>query len=488
MISLLGILLLAQPHDRETLPAPAEVRVAPTAGVTLDWAVPSSVRVNKPNDVMLTVRNAAGRPQQKVIVQVRVPEGVTVSDTAPPAKETQGVLVWDLGSFAAADVRDLRMKLTATTKRDLNCEAWVTVTGSAGATVAVREPKLEATLTVPKSVVLGDPIPVTYAVKNVGDATADVPSAKVGTMSDGVMDIQTQVLAQTLSPGDSARGEGKWLTAKGGERTFTMTAEAEGGLTATASATCTVLVPRLTVSVAGPAEKQVGTRSTYTVAVANRGDVPLTDVVVTETFPASFRYLSSSCEEGLATAGSVTWAVGALKPGEVRQFTYEALALTAGPATHLVTAVGSRNTKDEASAKTVVEGIPALRMEVVDRVDPVETNGETTYEIKLTNTGTHADSRLGLVCHIPQGMKFVSASGPTAHREKVGIDFNGPSPVKQNTVTFDAVSELMPKAETVYRVTVKAEVPGDHRFKAVLTSKHLTTPVTKEESTRVYGD
>ena len=487
MMFLLGVLLSAQSVDREILPAPIEVRISPTAGVTLDWTVPPSVRVNVPHDVMLTVRNVAGRPAQKVIVQVRVPEGVAVSDPSPTAKETQGVLVWDLGSFTAADVRDLRMKLTATTKRDLNCEAWVTVTGSAGVTVAVREPRLEAMLTVPKAIICGDPIPVAFAVKNVGDATADVPTVKVGTMNDGVMDVQLQVLAQTLPPGETAKGEGKWLTAKGGERTFTMTAEAEGGVRATATASCTVLVPRLTVSIAGPTERQVGTRSTYTVAVANRGDVPLTDVVVTETFPASFRYLSSSCA-GEAKAGTVKWAVGSLKPGEVRQYTYEALALTPGPATHVVSAVGSRNTKDEATAKTVVEGIPALRMELVDRVDPVETNGETTYEIKLTNTGTHADARLALVCHLPPGLKFVSASGPTAHHEKVGIDFTGPSPVKQNTVTFDPVSELIPKAETVYRVTVKAEAPGDHRFKAVLTSKHLTTPVTKEESTRVYGD
>jgi hypothetical protein len=47
---------------------------------------------------------------------------------------------------------------------------------------------------------------------------------------------------------------------------------------------------------------------------------------------------------------------------------------------------------------------------------------------------------------------------------------------------------LAPKTEAVFRVKVKAKTAGDVRFKAVLTSMHLATPVTKEESTRVYGE
>ena len=49
---------------------------------------------------------------------------------------------------------------------------------------------------------------------------------------------------------------------------------------------------------------------------------------------------------------------------------------------------------------------------------------------------------------------------------------------------------MMPHAvqATLMRCTLKAVTAGDVRFKVSLTSTHLTTPVSKEESTRVYGE
>jgi hypothetical protein len=47
---------------------------------------------------------------------------------------------------------------------------------------------------------------------------------------------------------------------------------------------------------------------------------------------------------------------------------------------------------------------------------------------------------------------------------------------------------LPPKAEASYRVRVKAVKAGDLRARFQLSSDDMQKPVTKEESTRVYGD
>jgi uncharacterized repeat protein (TIGR01451 family) len=129
---------------------------------------------------------------------------------------------------------------------------------------------------------------------------------------------------------------------------------------------------------------------------------------------------------------------------------------------------------------TNVQGIPALRMELVDTVDPVEKGQETTYEIRITNTGSRADTNVVVSCPLPEQLKFVSCKGPVGHTVQ---QLNNCAFVK-----FEPVRELSPKTEVVFRVTVKAAQNGDVRFKALLNSTHLSTSVVKEESTRVYGE
>ena len=53
---------------------------------------------------------------------------------------------------------------------------------------------------------------------------------------------------------------------------------------------------------------------------------------------------------------------------------------------------------------------------------------------------------------------------------------------------FDGLAQLAPKAETTYRVRVKALQPGDLRARFQLLTDDMQSPVTKEESTRVYAD
>lgn len=470
---------LAGDGPREQAPRPkAAAATAPVVdaatAIALEWGAPESIRTNAANDVTLTVRNTTGQPAQRVVVQVRLPEGVTAGAIVPAPKREQGILLWEFGTIAGHESRTIQMPLTTTVKKDLDCQAWVTTTGTAGMKLAVREPKLRLKLTAPREAVRGDVIPIAYELTNVGDADATQPHLTTTHRAVPIADSERRPLGDALKPGQTVRGESKWLVDQGGVDSFAVVATADG-VQAEETATVKVLVPKLTVAIAGPTTRQMGRKATYTVTVTNAGDVPLKDVTVREAFPAEFQLQRASQTYSL-DKGTATWTVGELIAGQAKLFTYDAVAVCPGPAVHEVKATGSRNTEAMTGLKTVVEGVPALRMEVVDAADPVETGGTTTYEIKLTNTGTRADHQLVLECRLPPELRYVKSAGPTA-----GVERDG-------TLRFDPVSTLAAKTEVVYTVTVKAVAAGDVRFRATVTTAGLTKPVVKDESTRIYGE
>jgi hypothetical protein len=124
----------------------------------------------------------------------------------------------------------------------------------------------------------------------------------------------------------------------------------------------------------------------------------------------------------------------------------------------------------------VVEGIAAILFQVSDTADPVEVGGETTFEVHVVNQGSKASANVRLAIDLPPELKPVAAEGPTRHL------------LEGTRITFDGLSQLPPKADTTYRVRVKALRSGDLRTRFQLMTDDMRTPVTKEESTRVYAD
>lgn len=459
------------------LPAPV-VRaqaVEPTSkqesGVSLEWSGPPVVKVNSPTEYALTVRNVSGQLLQKVTVQVKTPKGATVTETAPVAKVQDGIYLWELGDLDVKGAKAVKVTLSQAQRGELGCQAWVTLTGTASMTAAVKEPKLAVTVKAPERVYLGDDIPVEYTVTNTGDYVAGATFVQLNGSFD-------QPKIATLAPGQSKSYSAKVRASQGGTVNFEAVAKSGSDGSASAKTSVEVLVPKLELSMTGPADRIIGRKAGYTILVRNGGNVSLTGVTVREHVPASFRVLAVGAGGLLSPAGDVlSWTVGDLAAGQSVSVSFEGVSDVPGQFNHHADATGSRNTKATADHRTAVEGIAALRMEAIDSVDPVVKGTETTYEVRITNTGSKADADLRLVCQVPPQMKFKSATGPVNHAVS-----------DKNEVTFDLIRELAPRTEAVVKVTVVGVTPGDARFKATLTSKHLSAPVVKEESTRIYGE
>ena len=487
------------PMPAPVIPASAtDPLLRPEPAVALDWTGPAVVRLGKPNAYTLTVKNTSRGFVQQVTVQVRPPDGAAVSDPKPAARVVDGVYLWDVGTLEPGEAKPLTITLTTTRRGDLACQAWVTLTGTAGMTVKVQEPKLEARIDAPLRAVVGEPFKVGYKVTNGGDSrVAGVTTGRTGpglneafrasVKTTGVHIITRDNLdlppltppAADLEPGQATEFSRELVADKPGEYQLGLTARGADGTEAAASRSVLVVAPKLTASVTGPATLLVGRKGTYTLTVKNAGDLAVDGATAVVTLPAGLR--------GTAPDGRLTFPVGELKPGEERSRTFDATAATAGVQPLTAIATASRGASATADCRTVVDGVPALRVELVDLADPVEKGQETTYEVRITNTGTKSDENVTLACELPDAISFVSATGPTGNvRPAVqGISVAGP---KVYRAEFEPVRELTPKTEVVFRVKVKAVAAGDVRFKAVVTSKHLATPVVKEESTRVYGD
>lgn len=489
---------LAQPGDLPTFiphtdpdPVPAVVPVQATEpvprndpAVALEWSGPAVVKVNQPTEYTLNVRNVCGQALQQVVVQVRAPKGTEIVGTTPAVKSVDGVYLWDLGTLDARTSKAVTVTLKQPSKGEMACQAWVTLTGTSAMKVAVKEPELAVTIKAPEKVVLGDKIAVEYTVTNTGDYPAENVGGYHVHDFGGCLafNFRPGFDSIRLKPGESKTHKAEFTAGSPGPQKYKVMAGGADNLSALADATVQVLVPKLHVCVAGPVQGQIGTKGKYIVTVKNAGDVSLKGVTVNEAIPAGFKLVNPG--DGKLAGDILTWAAGDLAPGVEKSFEFVGIAQATGAVTHRAEAFGDRNTKASSECVTTVEGIPGLRMELVDTADPVEKGGEITYEVKVTNTGTKADSEVRIVCELPKELEFVSCSGPT--KGMFGTERFQETLVR--LVSFDTISDLAPKTEAVFKVKVKGTGTGDVRFKAVMTSKHLSAPVTKEESTRVYGE
>ncbi len=412
-------------------------------------------------------------------LQVRVPAGTRLLGTEPKSEGTESILVWEFGTLTARQEKAVKISFVPPAKGELHCQAWVTFTGSAVMKVQVREAKLAMTAKAPDRVAVGDLATVVFQVRNTGDHAADGVKLAVSLGAGLECDRGPKVVLDlnTIAAGDTREVKIPCVARGAGAENCEAIAEGANGVKAKTAALVTVVEPKLDLRVAGPKLRYLDRKAIYTVTVSNTGDSTAAGVVLTQQIPTGFKHVSSSHNGKYSpTTGSVSWEVGDIGPGQAKELKCELLASKLGEFVQKFSAAGERGIHAEANVATKVEGLAAVAMEVTDSDDPVEVGSDTTYEIRVANTGSKDETDIKLVCSIPAQMKFKAARGPGKF-EVVGSD-----------VVFEVLPKLPAKTEVTFKVTVTAKTKGDARFKATLTAGDLTEPVVKQESTRVYSD
>jgi uncharacterized repeat protein (TIGR01451 family) len=473
-------------HTEQPVPMGIEQGVNPNnltgrqePAVSLEWIGPPAAKLAQPCDYSLVVRNVCNIGVSQVIVRVRLAEGVTVVGSEPKAIQEGTVLMWEIGNLLPKQERNLQVKLSCANKGDINCQAWVTFTGSTAMTIRVREPKLMIKASAPDRVLVGDACTFMLTVSNPGDHPAEQVKVHAN-LTEGLEHARGKNVDYdlgSLAPGETRSVQVICGAKSGGEQRCEAVAEAEGGLKATDKAMVNIIMPRLDLEVAGPKLRYLDRKAQYIIRVTNPGDAPATNATVTTMVPPGFKFLTADNggRHDFSTR-TVQWFLGEVGPGQSREVKLEVLAVNVGEHHFKTMAQASRGLKVENDFLTKVEGLSAILLEMVDLEDPIEVGAETVYEIRITNTGSKTETDVKLSCVIPDKMQFKGATGPAKFVQ------NG------SEIVFEAIPKLAPRADAIFRVTCKGITPGVAIFKGRITSTLLVDPVTKEEATRIYAD
>jgi uncharacterized repeat protein (TIGR01451 family) len=473
--------LLPGERTGEPLVPPDSATGRQEPSVSLEWIGPVMAKIGVANDYTLVVRNTCNIPVQQVLVRVRIPQGLTASATEPRALAEGNVLVWELGTLQPKQDRNLQMKLQADARGDAMPQAWVTFTGSAVMRIKVREPKLALKVQGPEKALMGEDAAFTLSVSNPGDGSAD--GVKIhAVLSEGLEHARGNKIDFDI--GNLAAGESRnvtllCVTRGGGVQKVEAAAEAEGGLSAHETGAVSISMPKLSLQLVGPGLRYLGRKAVYSLKVSNPGDASATNVTVSDVVPEGFKVLAAS-HGGRHDSSSrtVSWFLGEVGAGQTREVQLEVQAVSPGEQRHQASAVSgsARGLKATGELLTRVEGLSALMVEMVDTDDPIEVNSDTSYEVRITNTGSKVETDIKLVATIPDKMEFKTAQGVV------------PFHTEGKTVVFDAIERLAPKADAIVRINVKALEAGTAYFKIQVTSANVIEPVIKTEATRIYSD
>ncbi len=449
-----------------------------TSAVLLEKMAPAEVAVGQPLSYMLRVTNLTDMTLQNVAVTDRLGGNFRLASTKPAsAPAADGALRWSFATLAPRAQQVIEVFGAATGPGQVSGCAEITYASTLCVTTLVVEPRLELVKQAPAEVLACDPIPLRFTVSNRGSGPArDVRITDQ--LPDGLL-TQDGLKAFTLDAGTLAAGQSRELSVsvqaeRPGTYVNRASAAGAGGLTAESSQVSTrVLQPVLQLVKEGPRRQFAGRSVTWTMTVTNTGDGPARNLVLEDTLPAGSVFERAS-EGAKASGNRVSWALGTLEPKGSRKVEVTIKAPGIGTLRNSATARADCAAAVAAVAETLIEGIPAILLEVVDDPDPIELGSTVTYMITVTNQGSATDTNVRVACTLDKGMQYVSSTGPTTGTASGGA------------VTFAPLGALAPKQQVSWKIVVRAAEEGDVRFGVQLKSDKLTRSVDETEATNFY--
>lgn len=224
----------------------------------------------------------------------------------------------------------------------------------------------------------------------------------------------------------------------------------------------------------GPSTHKMFRTAQYQLTVMNPSDVDAEDIVVTlnrdDFDEADYDFNTQMDLDG------DDFAIGDLGAGESRTIIMSADFDEAG--TYSLSAVADGFCVADparASIKTVVEGVPALRLEMIDTVDPVINGEMSSFRVRVKNQGTAEDTDINVSVRLPAELQFVSGSGDSK------VSASG------SIVTFAQVNDLQSEETVEWTIEVKAVGSGKTKSTVTLKSAAIAGGVSEDEPTNAVS-
>lgn len=448
-----------------------------TSVIGIEKGMPGQTRLNQKFTYKVLVTNLTTNTLENVVLYEDFDQKLEYYSSTPAASTGGGRFSWMLGTMAPRETKNILVSATPTAEGTVGSCASVTYATAFCANVPVVSPKLKVVKSGPAEVVRCDEIVYNIEVSNVG--TGAISNVKVtDTLARGMTTVEGrnvfETLVGTLEAGQTKRYSYRAKAESKGKFESRVTATGDDDLKAeSALVSVTVREPALKITRSGPKESFVSVPMTYEITVTNTGDTAAVDTVLEEAIPTGALLINAS-DSATATAGKVVWKLGTLAVGASKKVT---MTLRGDQPVSLHSVATARAYCAEAAtaaADTLVRGIPAILLEVVDLSDPIRVGENVTYQITVTNQGSATDHNIRLVCTLEENQQFVSVSGATSGSAANGV------------ITLQPLAQLAPKAVAVWTVTVKNVTPGDVRFKVSMQSDNITRSVDETEATNVW--
>jgi uncharacterized repeat protein (TIGR01451 family) len=438
---------------------------------------PDRVSLGKSARYEIVVENLESHRAENLIVGIDFPEWVEITNVSPSngsremtSGEEEARIVWQIPIVEPASTEKITLDVTPREARafEVNVE-WTFRPLQGSAMVEVTQPQLMIQMSGPTEVMYGEKALYHVTVSNPGTGTAE----NVMVMLPEILGGERATLGN-IEPQEQKQFQVELVARTAGPLDLITTVTADSELSETVKREIVVRRAELEMIIEGPPMKYAGTRATYQVTVANRGDAMARDVVAAVALPAGMQFVSG-IEGAEQIDGGLRWNVGMLSPGNHRTWQIECQLDTAGDMTVEVAARGAADLAATNSITTRVDAVADLVLSVADPKGPLPVGEQVPYEITVRNRGTRSAENVNIVLHFSEGVEPVQAEG-------LGHE------IAPGQVTFNPVARIDPGQEVVIKVIASANKAGSHLFRAQVLCEESDLHEVAEGTTKFFGE
>ena len=409
-----------------------------------------------------------------VTVTTHLPEGVTFMKSEPPALVEGRKLTWQIGPMNKDECRAARVWLKCECEGPLCACFCATATPVQFCALLCAKPILVCEHCGTEQVCPGEPVNYTVTATNRGSCTAEdvVVTFNVAPELEHSSCLRTLTFKLgNLEPCQSKKVNICLTAVKRGKACSSAVISACNADSVSCNWCTCVCCCAVELDKVGPKEVPIGKNADYQIVAANTGDLPLTDVVITDVAPNATSIVAAPGAQ--INGNQAVWRIREMKPGDKANYNITLTTCTPGCFTNKVSLVNCQDCNACAEFTTRWRGRPALNVCVVESADAICIGEQTTYTITVINQGSEADSNVVVTVRFPNELAPVNAGG----------DSRGT--VSGQTVTFAPANNVRPRQTLTYRVTAQAKASGDARVITEVSSDGIKTPIVQQESTIV---
>ena len=451
-----------------------------TPTLVIEKFAPPEIQVGKPAVFEILVRNTGTAVANDVEIHDLLPQGTQLTSTTPKAAQGRnGELVWTLGPMRPGDEATVQVEVLPTTEGEIGSIATVHFAAAASARTVCTKPEIAIEVSAPRSVMVGDEVPLKIRIFNsgTGAATGVYLTEFVPPGMEHAAGGELEYEIGDLQPNETRELDLSLRAVKPGPCMNVIQGKGDGRVAAETKTQFDIVAASLAVDIEGPKRRFLDRQATYTVSLTNPGTAAAREIELATYLPRGMQFIDADNHgEYDSETHSVRWLLEELPPQQRGSVTLTALPVEPGQQLFRVESTADRGISARKEEAVLVEGAVSLVFQVVDTVDPVEVGGETEYEIVVANQGSKEATNVQLSVTLPEGFKAADADGPSKFT------------VAGRQIQFQALPQLPAKSETTFRVRAQCLRAGDHRCLVQLTSDDSKLPVTKEEGTQVYAE